>query len=106
MDFFIAHVRIAGNSQCMEKYGLEYLLKYFESCGVKIDTITIDQHLQIRSFLKKEYPHICHQFDIWHRSKKYEKETRKNFKKEGSKRFATMDYIHPQPFLVVLRLMR
>ena len=56
MDFFIAHVRIAGNSQCMEKYGQEYLLKYFESCGVKIDTITTDQHLQIRSFFKKGVP--------------------------------------------------
>ena len=66
----------------MEKYGLEYLLKYFESCGVKIDTITTAQHLQIRSFLKKEYPHICHQFDIWHRSKNMKKKLVKISKKK------------------------
>ena len=24
-----------------------------------------DQHKQIRCFLRKEYPEICHQFDIW-----------------------------------------
>ena len=54
VDFFIAHVRIVGNSQCMEKYDLAYLLKYFESCGVTIDTITID--FQIRSFFKKGVP--------------------------------------------------
>ena len=32
----IAHVKIVDSSQGMEKYGLEYSIKYFESCGEDI----------------------------------------------------------------------
>ena len=40
--FFIAHVRNAGNSQNMEKYGLKYLVEYLTSHGLDIDTLTTD----------------------------------------------------------------
>ena len=53
IDFFIAHVRNAGNSQNMEKYELKYLLDYLTSHGLNIDTLTTDQHLQIRAFFEK-----------------------------------------------------
>ena len=42
IDFFISHVRKAGNSQNIEKYGLKFLLHYLASRGVKIDRLTTD----------------------------------------------------------------
>ena len=48
IDFFTAHVRNAGNSQNMEKYGLKCLLDYLTTRGLNIDTLTTDQHIQIR----------------------------------------------------------
>ena len=83
VDFFIAHVKIVGSSQGMKKYGLEYSIKYFEPCGVDIDILTTDEHKQIRCFLRKEYPEICHQFDIWHQAKNLKKKLVKiSLKKE------------------------
>ena len=60
LDYFIAHVRLAGNSQNMEKYGLKFLMEYFTVRGLKIDSMTTDQHLQIRKYLREEYPDVCH----------------------------------------------
>lgn len=83
IDYFIAHVRNAGNSQNMEKYGLAYLLEFLKSQGLEIDTLTTDQHIQVRAFLKKDYPEISHQFDIWHRGKNLRKKLEKVAKKKA-----------------------
>ena len=85
IDFFISHVRNAGNSQNMEKYGLKYLLDDLAAKGLNIDTLTTEQHIQIRAFLRKEWPNICHQFDIWHRSKNMRKKLEKLAKKKPFK---------------------
>ena len=83
VDFFICHVRNAGNSQAMEKYGLKYLLKYLKQHGLNVNTLTTDQHSQVRKFLRTEYPDICHQFDVWHRSKNLKKKLEKLAKKKA-----------------------
>ena len=51
IDYFISHVKIAGNSQNMEKYGLKFLIDYLAARGVNISSITTDQHLHIRKYL-------------------------------------------------------
>ena len=48
-----------------------------------IYTLTTDQHLQI-CFLKKNYPEICHQFDVWHKSKGIKKKLFKAAKKRAN----------------------
>ena len=83
IDFFISHVRKARNSQNMEKYGLKFLLDYLTSRGVKIDCLTTDQHIQIRAYLKREWPSISHQYDVWHRSKNIRKKLEKLCKKKA-----------------------
>jgi len=83
LDYFIAHVRLAGNSQNMEKYGLKFLMEYFTVRGLKIDSLTTDQHLQIRKYLREEYPDVCHQYDIWHKSKNIRKKLEKVAKKKA-----------------------
>ena len=47
------------------------LEKYSNS--IKITTLTTDRHVQIRSFLSREYPEILHQFDVWHFGKSAKK---------------------------------
>ena len=69
----------------MEKYGLKYLLHDLAAKGLNIDTLTTDQHIQIRAFLRNEWPNICHQFDIWHRSKNMRKKLEKLAKKKPFK---------------------
>ena len=49
----------------MEKKGLQTLLEKYSN-SIKITTLTTDRHVQIRSFLSREYPEILHQFDVWH----------------------------------------
>ena len=83
VDFFICHVRNAGNSQGMEKYGLKFLLRYLHQHGLNVNTLTTDQHVQVRKFLRTEYPDICHQFDVWHRSKNLKKKLEKLAKKKA-----------------------
>ena len=62
VDFFVVHVSTAGNSSRMEKKGLQTLLEKYSN-SIKITTLTTDRHVQIRSFLSREYPKILHQFD-------------------------------------------
>ena len=41
--------------------------------SIKITTLTTERHVQIRSFLRREYPEILHQFDVWHFPKSVKK---------------------------------
>ena len=53
VDFQV--VSQAGNSNRMEKYGLEVLLKKLINLNVPITTsLTTGRHTQIRAFMKKE----------------------------------------------------
>ena len=82
IDFFVTHVTDAKNSQNMELYGLKNLLEEMTKLGINIDTLTTDQHKQVRCFLQKSYPIICHQFDIWHKAKGIKKKLLKAGKKK------------------------
>ena len=73
LDFYVVHVSTAGNSSRTEKRGLEILLHKIESYNLKINYLTIDRHVQIRAFMKKEKPQTKHQFDIWHVGKNIKK---------------------------------
>ena len=73
VDFFISHVGNTINSQNLEKYGLAYLLEHLTNNGIDVYSLTTDQHLQIKKFLKDKYPEIVHQLDIWHRAKNLRK---------------------------------
>ena len=60
VDFQVVHVSQAGNSNRMEKYGLEVLLKKMINLNMPITSLTTDRHTQIRAFMKKEYSFISH----------------------------------------------
>ena len=63
VDFFLVHISMAGNSSRMEKKGLQTLLGKYPN-SIKVTTLTTGQHVQIRSFLSREYPEMLHQFDV------------------------------------------
>ena len=66
LDFHISHVRVAGNSQRMELDGFKKVVDRLQEYGIKIGSITMDWHKQIRSYMRKFLKHILHQFDVWH----------------------------------------
>ena len=73
LDFFISHVRNAGNSQRMEAYAFTKVLNALIDVGITIASITTDRHKSIRKLLCEKYPDIMHQFDVWHFSKNISK---------------------------------
>ena len=81
IDFQVVHVSTAGNSSLMEKAGLQILLEKFSRIPIPITTLTTDRHTQIRAFLRKHYPSISHQFDVWHFAKSVKKNLSKLAKK-------------------------
>ena len=85
VDFQVVHVSQAGNSNRMEKYGLEVLLKKLINLNMPITSLTTDRHTQIRAFMKKEYSFISHQFDVWHFSKSIKKKLCKHAKSSSEK---------------------
>ena len=80
LDFFIAHVRNAGNSQRMEEYAFKKVVDALIDVGISIASITTDRHKSIRKILREKYPEILHQFDIWHFAKNISKKLHKKAK--------------------------
>ncbi|XP_057317565.1 uncharacterized protein LOC130662674 [Hydractinia symbiolongicarpus] len=83
VNFFISHVRLAGNSARMEKHGLAECLEFIDEAGVIVDTLVTDRHSQIRKFMRTEHEHISHQFDVWHMTKNIKKKILKVAKKKS-----------------------
>ena len=79
LDFTVTHYSIAGNSARMELHGLKELIGRLKENEIAIKSLTTDRHTQVRKYMRKEEPHISHQFDIWHISKELKK---KLFKEE------------------------
>ena len=71
----------------MEAEGLKLLLQKYHD--ITIDTLTTDRHVQVRAFLKKEYPQIVRQF--W---KNFKEETYCSSKEEDQRRTFTLDQIN------------
>ena len=49
----------------MEVFALKSLLNFIGSCGVRISVLATDRSTTVRAMLKKDFPAINHQFDIW-----------------------------------------
>ena len=64
----------------MEKEGLRRCLDKVLAQGVEINSIATDRHIGVASLMKKEYPFIDHQYDVWHMSKSVTKKLTKQAK--------------------------
>jgi len=72
--FAVVDVRSArGISTNMEVLAFEHCLQELLDNGFTVDVVATDRHVQVRSLLKKKYPTIRHQFDVWHVAKSVRK---------------------------------
>ncbi|KAM7308428.1 uncharacterized protein ISCGN_012062 [Ixodes scapularis] len=58
----------------MELAGLKKALIFLDSHGVTVKLLVTDRHVQAKAFMRKEMPHIVHEFDVWHVGKGVKKE--------------------------------
>ncbi len=71
------------NSQGMEPEGLRRGLKALAEDKVNVATVATDRHITIASIMRKEFPDISHQFDVWHVAKNFVKNLKAHSKKKG-----------------------
>ena len=58
-------------------------VELLEGKGVKINRVATDRHVSINSCIAKDYPHINHQYDVWHLSKWVVKKLTNKAKQKG-----------------------
>lgn len=71
------------NSNAMEPMGLSHGLFNLEEEEVNFELLATDQHSTVTSNMKKDYPIVDHEFDVWHLSKNLIKKLTKLSKKKG-----------------------
>ncbi|XP_067290036.1 uncharacterized protein [Pseudorasbora parva] len=69
LDIQLIQSNVVGNSQRMEKEGLQRCLRQLEHRGVRVHTIVTDRHPAVMKFLKENRPDVVHKFDAWHMAK-------------------------------------
>ena len=67
--FNVAQVSEVSSSNAMEKEGLTRSIEMLEGKGVNITRVATDRNVSIASCISSYYPHISHQYDVWHLSK-------------------------------------
>ena len=53
----------------MEREGFKHCMENINEKGRKIMVVATDHHVGIRADMKKNFPEVDHQFDVWHLSK-------------------------------------
>lgn len=78
----LVQVSDTTSSVAMEKHGFRICLDKIEDSGVKVELIATDRHAGIRKLMRVEYPHIKHNFDVWHFAKSVKKKLLAKAKKK------------------------
>ena len=86
--FNVVQVSEVSLSNAMEKEGFSRCLQDLEEKGITIDRIATDRHVSISSSMKKDFPHINHQYDVWHLSKWVVKKLTNKAKQKGCEELA------------------
>ena len=104
VDFHVVQVTEVNSSNAMEGEGFKRCMNHIRDHGGQITVVTTDRHVGIRADMKRNFPEIDHQFDVWHLAKSVTKKlTEKSKKKDW--RPITLDQIHFESSLVVCRNM-
>ena len=86
--FNVVHVSEVSSSNAMEKEGFTRCIRDMEEKGVKISRVATDCHVSISSCVAKDFPHIKHQYDVWHLSKWVVKKLTYKAKQKGCEQLA------------------
>nr|XP_054775161.1 uncharacterized protein LOC129283348 [Lytechinus pictus] len=73
MAMKLVQVSEASSSVAMEKLGFQRALQELLDAGINVTVVATDRHVGIRKLMREEYPHIIHQFDVWHVEKAVKK---------------------------------
>ena len=88
IDFQIVQVSEVSSSNAMEREGFKRCMENIHNRGADVKVVATDRHVSIRSDIKKNFPNVQHQFDVWHVSKSITKKlTEKAKRKECSELF-------------------
>ena len=93
--FNVVQVSEVSSSNAMEKEGFSRCIERLEGKGVKISRVATDRHVSISSSMSKDYPHINHQYDVWHLSKWVVKKLTQNAKQKGCEELGTVHFQSP-----------
>ena len=66
----------------MEREGLDRVLKRMQENGVAVCQLATDRSPTVKSYMKKEWPTVDHQFDVWHFVKSVAKKLHKACQKK------------------------
>ena len=69
----LVQVSETTSSVAMEKLGFQRCMKSLATDHVTPSLVATDRHVGIRALIKKDYPNIVHQFDVWHLAKSIKK---------------------------------
>ena len=86
--FDVVQVSEVSSSNAMEKEGFTRCIEMLEGKGVTIGRVATDRHVSISSCMAKDYPHIKHQYDVWHLSKWVVKKLTNKAKQKGCEELA------------------
>jgi len=88
VDFHVIHVGEVNSSNAMEREGFKRCMEVIAERRVDVEVIATDGHIGIAADIKKDYPQVDHQLDVWHLAKRVKsKLTEKAKKKDCSELF-------------------
>ena len=82
VDFKVFQVSEVNNSNAMEREGFKRCMENIYEKGGKIMVVATDRHVGIRADMKRNFPEVDHQFDVWHLSKSITKKLTEKAKKK------------------------
>jgi hypothetical protein len=84
VDFSLVQVSEVSSSNAMENEGCQRSLNKILDQGINVRSLTTDRHTQITAEMRKKYPSIVHQYDVWHLAKWVTKKLTNKAKKKGN----------------------
>ena len=69
IDFSLVQVSEVTSSNAMEYEACKRSLDKLLGASIPIRCLTTDRHVTITAKMRSDYPHIVHQYDVWHLSK-------------------------------------
>ena len=82
VDFHVVQVTEVNNSNAMEREGFKRCMNHIQDHGGQIEVVATDRHVGIRADMKRNFPKIDHQFDVWHLAKSITKKLTEKSKKK------------------------
>ena len=82
VDFQEVQVSEVTSSNAMEREGFARYMEHIQGKGAKVRVVATDRRVSIKSDMKRNYPDVYHQFDVWHLAKSVTKKLTEKAKKK------------------------